>query len=116
MLIVVTLIWGVSFSLSKNWQEAAKGWPGGGLLAGLTLIALRTSLAVVLLIAFQPKLIRQSTRREHLSGAAIGVVFAVSFVLQTWGLATTTPGPSRRRRSGPSSLTSPRSASERRLP
>jgi drug/metabolite transporter (DMT)-like permease len=92
MLVLVTLIWGVSFSLSKNWQEAAKGWPGGGLLAGLTLIALRTSLAVVLLIAFQPKLIRQSTRREHLSGAAIGVVFAVSFVLQTWGLATTTPG------------------------
>jgi drug/metabolite transporter (DMT)-like permease len=92
MLILVTFIWGMSFSLSKNWQEAAKQWEGGGLLAGLTLIALRTSLAVVVLAAFQPKLIRESTRREHLSGAAIGVVFAAGFVLQTWGLATTSPG------------------------
>jgi drug/metabolite transporter (DMT)-like permease len=92
MLIVVTLIWGVSFSLSKNWQQAAEGWPGGGLLAGLTLITLRTSLALVLLTAFQPKLLRKATRREHLSGAAIGVVFAGGFVLQTWGLATTSPG------------------------
>ncbi len=91
MLVVVTLFWGLSFPLVKSWQDVAEGWEGGRLLSGLTLIALRTVAALVLLIAFQPRLLRESTRREHLSGAAVGLAFAVGFVLQAWGLGSTTP-------------------------
>jgi drug/metabolite transporter (DMT)-like permease len=91
MLVVVTLFWGVSFPLVKSWQDVAEGWQGGPLLSALTLIALRMVAALGLLIAFQPRLLRDSTRREHLSGAAVGLAFAVGFVLQAWGLGSTTP-------------------------
>jgi drug/metabolite transporter (DMT)-like permease len=91
MLVVVTLFWGLSFPLVKSWQDAADGGPGGQLLSGLTIIALRTVAALGLLIAVQPRLLRDSTRREHLSGAAVGLAFGVGFVLQAWGLGSTTP-------------------------
>lgn len=91
MLVVVTLFWGLSFPLVKSWMDAAEGWPGGPLLSALTLIVLRTVAALGLLIAFQPRLLRDSTRREHLSGGAVGLVFAAGFVLQAWGLGSTTP-------------------------
>jgi drug/metabolite transporter (DMT)-like permease len=91
MLVVVTLFWGLSFPLVKSWQDAAEGWQGGQLLSGLTLIALRTVAALVLLVAFQPRLLRDSTRSEHLSGAAVGLAFAVGFVFQAWGIGSTTP-------------------------
>jgi drug/metabolite transporter (DMT)-like permease len=91
MLVVVTLFWGLSFPLVKSWHDAAEGWEGGQLLSALTLIALRTVAALALLIGFQPRLLRDSTRREHLSGAAVGLVFGVGFVLQAWGLGSTTP-------------------------
>jgi drug/metabolite transporter (DMT)-like permease len=91
MLVVVTLFWGLSFPLVKSWQDAAEGWEGGPLLSAVTLIALRTVAALGLLIAVQPRLVRDSSRREHLSGAAVGLAVAVGFVLQAWGLGSTTP-------------------------
>jgi drug/metabolite transporter (DMT)-like permease len=91
MLVVVTLLWGLSFAWMKNWQEAAQGAPGGPLLAALTLIALRMPLALLVLAAWQPRLFSAPTRREYASGALIGVTFTGGFVLQVWGLNWTTP-------------------------
>ncbi len=55
MLVVVTLLWGLSFAWMKNWQEAARGAPGGSLLASLTLIALRMPVALLVLAVWQPR-------------------------------------------------------------
>ena len=91
MLVLVTLLWGLSFAWMKNWQEAAQGAPGGPLLASLTLIALRMPLALLVLAAWRPRLLTAPTRREHAVGALIGVTFTAGFVLQVWGLNWTTP-------------------------
>jgi drug/metabolite transporter (DMT)-like permease len=91
MLTVVTVLWGFSFVLMKNWQESAKRCPGGVVLASFTLIAMRMILALALLALFRPRLFSAPSRREHLSGSAIGVVFFCGFMLQTLGLAWTTP-------------------------
>jgi drug/metabolite transporter (DMT)-like permease len=91
MLVVVTLIWGLSFTWTKNWQQASAGCPGGPLLAALTLIGLRMALALVLLAAWQPRLVRAPTRRQHAAGALLGCAFFVGFTLQVWGMAGTTP-------------------------
>jgi drug/metabolite transporter (DMT)-like permease len=91
ILVGVTLLWGMSFPWTKNWQSAASGCPGGALLASLTLIGLRMPLALLLLGLCQPRLFTGAARREHLAGALIGVVFFVGFALQTWGLAWASP-------------------------
>src|SRR5439155_45200 len=91
MLVVVTLLWGLSFAWMKNWQAAAQGAPGGPLLASLTLIALRMPLALVALAAWQPRLFSAATRREYAAGALIGLTFTAGFVLQVWGLNWTSP-------------------------
>ena len=46
MLIVACVCWGAFFSLCKNWQEAAHACPGGDLLASLTLLGVRTVIAL----------------------------------------------------------------------
>ena len=91
MLVLTTLVWGVSFPWMKNWQTSAAGCPGGELLAAFTLIGLRMPLAVLLLALWRPRLFTASTRREHGVGAIIGGVFFIGFSLQIWGLASTTP-------------------------
>lgn len=91
MLVLATVLWGVSFPLVKNWQEASAACPGGELLASLTLIAVRMGLALLLLAVVRPGLFTRPTRREHAAGAAIGLAFGAGFVLQTWGLARTSP-------------------------
>jgi drug/metabolite transporter (DMT)-like permease len=91
MLVVVTLLWGLSFPLTKSWQGAAKNCPGGELLASSTLIAVRMFPALLLLVVCKPRLLRAPTRREHLTGAIIGLAFWAGFTLQVWGLARTTP-------------------------
>ena len=91
MLVVVTLLWGLSFPLVKSWQNAAKDCPGGEELASASLIAVRMILAVLLFAVFKPRLLREPTRREHLTGAVIGCVFWLGFSLQVWGMARTTP-------------------------
>jgi drug/metabolite transporter (DMT)-like permease len=91
MLVLTTLVWGLSFPLVKDWHEAATDCPGGALVAGSTLIALRMVLGLALLAAFRPRLISAASRREHLAGALVGAALAVGLVFQQVGLAFTTP-------------------------
>jgi drug/metabolite transporter (DMT)-like permease len=91
VLVFVTLLWGVSFPLAKDWQDAAGGCPGGPLLSSLTLIALRMLAALVLLVAVRPRLLRDASCRAHVTGVLIGSSFVVGFTLQLVGLAWTTP-------------------------
>jgi drug/metabolite transporter (DMT)-like permease len=91
MLVVVTLLWGLSFPWMKEMQDDAGDCPGGKALASLTLIAIRMPLAVLVLAAWQPRLFSVPTRREHACGLLIGAAFFAGFVLQVWGLAYTTP-------------------------
>ncbi len=91
VLVFVTLLWGLSFPLAKDWQDAAAACPGGPFLSGLTLIALRMTAALVILVAVQPRLLVAATPREHGTGVLIGCAFVVGFTLQMVGLAWTTP-------------------------
>lgn len=91
MLVLVTVVWGMSFTWTRTWQLAARDAPVGELLSALTLIAVRLPLALLVLGLWQPRLILLPTRREHLGGLLLGSVFFAGFALQTWGLAWTTP-------------------------
>jgi drug/metabolite transporter (DMT)-like permease len=91
MLVVVTVFWGLSFSLMKNCQDAAKGCPGGEALASATLIMVRMVLALAILAVVRPRLLLAPSRREYTAGAAIGIPFFLGFILQVLGLAWTTP-------------------------
>jgi drug/metabolite transporter (DMT)-like permease len=91
MLVAVTALWGVSFSWTYSWLNATRAAGFDELLSSLTLIGLRMPLALLMLGLWRPSLVFAPSRREHLGGAAIGAVFCVGFILQTWGLATTTP-------------------------
>jgi drug/metabolite transporter (DMT)-like permease len=91
MLVLTTLLWGMSFPWTKRWQMAAEGAPGGELLASLTLIGVRMPVALVLLGLARPRVVLGPTLREHAGGFVLGSVFFAGFVLQTWGLAWTTP-------------------------
>ncbi|MFO0929981.1 MAG: DMT family transporter [Gemmataceae bacterium] len=91
MLVLVTALWGMSFTWTRSWQLAAADGPVDELLSGLTLIAVRMPLALLLLGLWQPRVVLRPTRAEHAGGAAIGAVFFAGFALQTWGLAYTTP-------------------------
>jgi drug/metabolite transporter (DMT)-like permease len=75
----------------KDWQEASAACPGGKLLSGLTLIALRMAIACVLVGVASPRILTYVSRREHAVGVAVGLAFGAGFILQVWGLATTTP-------------------------
>src|SRR5258708_39861723 len=72
VLIVVTLFWGLSFPLVKDWQEAAQGCPGGDIVSSLTLIALRMILALSILAVFSPRLFRAPSWRDHAICMIIG--------------------------------------------
>lgn len=91
MLGLVTVLWGLSFPLMKEWQLAAALCPGGEFVASATLIALRMFLALAVLAVFRPRLLTAPTRREHAAGAVLGLTFYCGFLLQVIGLADTTP-------------------------
>jgi drug/metabolite transporter (DMT)-like permease len=91
MLVIVTILWGLSFPLMKNWQDAADECPGGKSVASCTLIALRMMLALLVFAVVRPQLFIQPSRREHRIGLLIGGIFFLGFVLQVRGLASTTP-------------------------
>jgi drug/metabolite transporter (DMT)-like permease len=91
VLVLVTLFWGLSFPLMKDWQAAATVCPGGALVSGVTLIALRMALGLLLLGLLQPGLLRNARPGEHAIGVLIGATFLVGFTLQVVGLAWTTP-------------------------
>jgi drug/metabolite transporter (DMT)-like permease len=91
MLVFVTSLWGISFPLMKNWQDAAQACPGGAVVSSATVIALRMFLTMPLLMALSPQALRQATLGEHAAGAVIGLAFFAGFILQVIGLAWTTP-------------------------
>jgi drug/metabolite transporter (DMT)-like permease len=91
MLVLITSMWGFSFTLMKNWQDAAEGCPGGPIVAGLTMVALRMFLALVVLGVFLPRLFRDPTRREFTIGLLLGGINSLGFVFQVTGLAWTSP-------------------------
>jgi drug/metabolite transporter (DMT)-like permease len=91
MLVLVTLVWGLSFPWTKSWQVAARDCPGGELLSTVTLIGLRMLLAAAVLALWRPRLFRDPAWHEHAGGLLLGAVFFAGFALQTWGLAYTTP-------------------------
>jgi drug/metabolite transporter (DMT)-like permease len=91
MLVLVTLLWGLSFPLMKTWQETARTPPAGVAVAVFTFIAVRMGLALVALAFFLPRLYVKPTRRELRAGALLGCIFFLGFALQVLGLAWTTP-------------------------
>jgi drug/metabolite transporter (DMT)-like permease len=91
MLILVTACWGLSFPLTKSWQNGASGCPAGAAVAGLTLVALRTLLALLILVAFRPSLAWGPSRREHGIGLLLGLANFLGCALQVLALAYTTP-------------------------
>jgi drug/metabolite transporter (DMT)-like permease len=74
----------------KDWHDRGHDCPGGPAVAGLTMIALRMALCLLLLAAVQPRLFR-APRRAYAAGAIVGFTFFLGFALQVWGLAYTTP-------------------------
>lgn len=91
MLVATTLMWGLSFPLMKNWQQAAHSCPGGEIVSSLTLIALRGGLALILLAALRPRLVLAPSWRAYRAGMAIGTAYLLGSILQVVGLAWTTP-------------------------
>jgi len=93
MLVLVTLLWGWSFPLVKNWLTMASQTqcPGGEIIAALTNMALRYPLALALLGVFQFRIYRMSSWRELSVGLFIGLVMSAGSALQVWGLAEATP-------------------------
>lgn len=93
MLVGVTLLWGVSFPLTKGWLNAGKVHPspGGTVGSALTLIILRMTLALCILAIFKPSLFTSPNRREFSIGMAIGFLNFVGFILQVVGQDATSP-------------------------
>jgi drug/metabolite transporter (DMT)-like permease len=91
MLTVSTLFWGLSFPLGKDWQVRTAGCPGGPGLSSLTVIALRTVLALALFAVFQRRLFVLPTRRELAIGLFLGFLSFLGCYFQILGLASTTP-------------------------
>jgi len=91
MLILVTACWGLSFPLTKSWQNGASDCPGGAAVAGFTLVAVRALLALLLLAAFRPRLMWGPSRREHGIGLLLGLTNFLGTAMQALALADTTP-------------------------
>jgi drug/metabolite transporter (DMT)-like permease len=91
MLVLACLCWAAFFSLCKNWQEAAHACPGGDLLASLTMLGVRTMIALAVLAVFKPRLFLKPSRREIAVGLLLGTLCCLGNILQVWGLASTSP-------------------------
>jgi drug/metabolite transporter (DMT)-like permease len=91
MLVVACLCWAAFFPLCKNWQEAAHACPGGELVASLTLLGVRTLIALGAFALLKPRLFLKPSRREMGVGLLLGTLNCVGNILQVWGLASTSP-------------------------
>jgi drug/metabolite transporter (DMT)-like permease len=91
MLALACLCWAAFFSLCKNWQVAAYACPGGMLVASLTLLGLRTVIALAALAILRPRLFLKLSRHEVAVGLLLGTLNCLGNILQVWGLATTSP-------------------------
>jgi drug/metabolite transporter (DMT)-like permease len=93
MLLLTTFFWGLSFPLVKVWLGPDSDRSPDELLTALTLIALRMLPALLVLLLWKPHLLRRVTRQELATGALIGLVFFVGFVMQVWALGRRTVTP-----------------------
>jgi drug/metabolite transporter (DMT)-like permease len=91
MLVVACVCWAAFFSLCKNWQEAAHACPGGKLVASLTLLGVRTVIALTTLVVLRPRLFLKPSRYEIAVGLLLGSLNCLGNILQVWGLASTSP-------------------------
>jgi drug/metabolite transporter (DMT)-like permease len=93
MLVGVTLLWGVSFPLTKGWLNTCARYPcpGGTVDSALTLISLRMTFALCILAVVKPRLFLSPTWREYGVGFAIGVTNFAGFQTQVVGADLTTP-------------------------
>jgi len=96
-LVVVNALWGFSFPVVKTLNHMADlkfGISEAGestvfrVIVSSWMIAVRFSIALVLLIVLWNRLFREATRQEWLAGCYIGVMFYIGLVLQVIGLAT----------------------------
>ena len=82
-LLIAAIIWGSSFLFMKDALNAVEPF---------TVIAIRFSIAtIVLAVVCFPRL-RRATRTCMLRGLLIGAIFFLPYCLQTFGLTETTPG------------------------
>jgi drug/metabolite transporter (DMT)-like permease len=91
MLVVACLCWAAFFSLCKNWQEAARACPGGELVASLTLLGVRTVIALAAFAVLKPRLFLKPSRRVIAVGLLLGTFNCLGNIFQVWGLASTSP-------------------------
>src|SRR6202451_1262887 len=80
-----TLLWGATFVVVKNALDHASVF---------LFLAVRFSLAAVLMAAFRPRVLRDLKREELLAGAALGLFMFGGYAFQTAGLQYTTPAKS----------------------
>jgi drug/metabolite transporter (DMT)-like permease len=91
MLVVACVCWAAFFSLCKNWQEAAHACPGGTLVASLTLLGVRTVIALAVFVVVKPRLFLKPSRHEIAVGLRLGTLNCLGNIFQVWGLASTSP-------------------------
>jgi drug/metabolite transporter (DMT)-like permease len=80
-----TLLWGATFVVVKN---------ALGYASVFVFLAVRFSVAAVLMAAFRPHALRNLKREELLAGAALGLFMFGGYAFQTAGLLYTTPAKS----------------------
>ena len=84
-LALCTVLWGATFVVVKNSLDYSSVF---------LFLAVRFSLAALLMIAFQPRLLLKLKREELLAGAALGLFMFGGYAFQTAGLQYTTPAKS----------------------
>jgi drug/metabolite transporter (DMT)-like permease len=84
-LALATLLWGVTFVAVKNALDYSSVF---------VFLAVRFSLAALLMAAFQPRFLRNIKREECVAGAALGFFMFAGYAFQTAGLQYTTPAKS----------------------
>jgi drug/metabolite transporter (DMT)-like permease len=80
-----TVLWGATFVVVKNALDHASVF---------LFLAVRFSLAALLMAAFRPRALRNLKREELLAGAALGIFMFGGYAFQTAGLQYTTPAKS----------------------
>jgi drug/metabolite transporter (DMT)-like permease len=84
-LALCTLLWGATFVVVKNALDHASVF---------IFLAVRFTLAALLMAAFRPRVFRNLKREELLAGAALGLFMFGGYAFQTAGLQYTTPAKS----------------------
>ena len=82
-LLITTLIWGTSFVIQKNTLDD---------ISTLYLLAIRFTIAAVLLFLMGIKDVRKLNRSYFKGGSLMGLALAAAYIVQTYGLVYTTPG------------------------